>query len=95
MFQIIGIITLFIGSFLYTEEVSMTSKTNDELLNEIIDKSVKYKVDPAEAIISDDTIIPGIKGREVNIKESYEKMREVGYFNEKLLIYKDMSYFSF
>lgn len=87
-FEAIGILVLLFGSFLYTEEVSTTSKMSDDLLNEIKNKSFSYKVEPIEGVVKDNTIIPGINGKDVDIYESYEKMREVGYFNDKLLVYK-------
>ena len=86
-FEVIGIITLLIGSFMYKEEVSMTAKLSDSLLEEIKTKSTNYKIKPIESIITNDTIIPGINGRKINIKKSYNKMKEIGYFNEKLLEY--------
>lgn len=88
--EIIGIITLFIGSFMYNEQVSTTAKLSDNLLEEIKNQSSIYKKEPIEAIIRDDTIIPGENGKEVDIKESYEKMKEIGYFNDKLLVYNDI-----
>ena len=33
IFQIMGILVLVVGSFIYTDEVSMTAKNTDELLN--------------------------------------------------------------
>ena len=89
--EVIGIITLLIGSFMYNEEVSTTAKLSDNLLEEIKAKSDNYKIGKVEATIREDTIIPGINGKEVNIKEYYEKMKEVGYFNDKLLVYNDIS----
>lgn len=89
-FQFIGVITLLFGSFLYTEEVATTSKLSDDLLNEIKVKADSYKVEPKEAIIKDGTIVPGVNGKKVDIKKSYNNMRQIGYFNEKLLVYKEI-----
>lgn len=75
---------------MYKEEVSMTAKLSDNLLEEIKNKSNNYKINPIEAITTNDTIIPGINGKEVNIKESYNKMKEIGYFNDKLLVYNNI-----
>lgn len=86
-FQILGIITLVVGSFMYTEQVSTASKLSDELLIEIKNKQNDYNKEVKEAIIAQNTIIPGINGQKVNIESSYQNMREVGYFNEKLLKY--------
>jgi len=87
-FQIFGIITLLVGSFIYNERVGIVSKLNDDLLTEIEEKQNQCKTNSIEAIIKNDTIIPGKNGREVDIKKTYAKMRQIGYFDEKLLVYK-------
>lgn len=90
-FQILGIITLVIGSFMYTEKVSTASKLSDDLLTEIEDKQENYNRQTVESITTKNTIIPGINGQKVNVEASYQNMREVGYFNEKLLKYDTIS----
>ena len=87
-FQILGILTLLVGSFWYSNEVDTVAKLSDDLLNEIKSKSIDYKEKPINPIITKDTIIPGLNGKEVDVNESYNYMREIGYFNEKLLKYK-------
>jgi len=89
-FRVIGIFTLLIGSFMYNEKVATTAKTTDTLLDEIKLKSINYKIEPKEAIIEENKIIPGINGKEVDTKKSYERIREIGYFNDKLLVYKQI-----
>lgn len=89
-FQIVGVITLMIGSFIYTENVQKVSKTTDTLLNEIKRKKDGYKENAIEPIIKDNTISPGINGKEVDIKKSYEQMSKIGYFDDKLLVYKNL-----
>ena len=89
-FQIFGVITLMIGSFIYTENVQKVSKTTDTLLNEIKRKKDGYKENAIEPIIKDNTISPGINGKEVDIKKSYEQMSKIGYFDDKLLVYKNL-----
>ncbi len=88
IFQIIGILTLLVGSFMYTEEVSTTARLSDTLLTEIQDRAQDYQIASVPAIIKDNTIIPGKCGQEVDIQKSYDKMRQIGYFNSKLLVYK-------
>lgn len=87
-FEIIGILTLMIGSFVYTEKVGTTAKLSDTLLTEIKSKKDGYKENAIEPIIKDDTIIPGINGKEVDVDKSYEAMSKIGYFDDKLLVYK-------
>lgn len=88
MFQIIGILALIVGSFIYSDKVSLAAKNSDSLLNEIKSKSDNYKIEPSEPIINENTIIPGTNGQKVDINKSYNEMREIGYFDEKLLVYK-------
>lgn len=89
-FEIIGILTLMIGSFVYTEKVGTTAKLSDELLTEIKSKKDGYKENAIEPIIDDNTIIPGINGKEVDVDKSYEAMSKIGYFESKLLVYKPL-----
>ncbi len=89
-FQIIGIITLTVGSFALTKEVRTASKQTDALLSEIKSKKDGYKENAIEPFIDDDTIIPGINGREVDTQKSYTEMSKIGYFDDKLLVYKTL-----
>ena len=89
-FQMIGILTLMVGSFVYTEKVGTTDKLNDTLLTEIKSKKDGYKENAIEPIINDDTIIPGVNGKEVDTEKSYEAMSKIGYFDDKLLVYKPL-----
>lgn len=87
-FQVIGILTLLVGSFVYSNEVSMTSKQSDSLFDLISSKASLYETDRREAIISSDTILAGKASKKIDVYKSYDRMREIGYFNEKLLVYK-------
>ena len=89
-FQMIGIITLMIGSFMYTNQVETTAKLTDNLLNEIKSKKDGYKENAMEPIINDLTISPGINGKEVDVNKSYEQMSKIGYFDDKLLVFKKL-----
>lgn len=89
-FQMIGLLTLMVGSFVYTEKVGTTAKLSDTLLTEIKSKKDGYKENAIEPIVKDDTIIPGINGKEVDIDKSYEAMSKIGYFDDKLLVYKPL-----
>ncbi len=89
-FQILGIITLLVGSFIYNEKVGVVSKLNDDLLTEIKENQNNYKQKPIEATIKENTIIPGINGKKIDINKTYTKMKQIGYFNEKLIVYKPL-----
>lgn len=49
-----------------------------------------YHVDPIDAVIDGNTIIPGLYGKTIDIDGSYTRMRKEGFYNESLLIYKDI-----
>ena len=89
-FQGIGITTLLFGSFMFTGRVAMTSKQTDALFNEILKKKDGYKENAIEPFIRDKKIVPGINGREVDVNKSYKEMSKIGYFDDKLLIYKTL-----
>lgn len=52
-------------------------------------KEVKdsYQKEAVDAVIANNTIIPGISGLEVDVDESYLKMKKVGIFQESLLVF--------
>jgi probable sporulation protein (polysaccharide deacetylase family) len=76
-----------IGQYIYTATVA----SNSSLYHEIKSKSQKYYLTPQDAKI--DRVwkaIPGINGREVNIKASYEKMKKYGTFDENKLVFRQI-----
>lgn len=86
-FQIIGLISLTCFSFFITEKTALVVNNMDDIMIEIKDKMDSYKSDSIDAIISDNTIIPGINGKTVNINKSYKNMKSSGYFSENLFVY--------
>ncbi len=87
IFEIIGFISLVCFSFFYTNEISNVIKENDDLLIQIKDNENLYNVKAIDAVILDDTIIPGISGRKVSVDKSYNNMKKYNTFNENLLVY--------
>ena len=87
IFQMIGLISLTVFSFFMTEKTAMVVNNMDQIMIEIKEKKDEYKSSATDAIIKNNTIIPGINGREVNINKSYKNMKSNGYFSEKLFIY--------
>lgn len=86
-FQIVGVLTLACFSFIFTEKTALILKENDTLMKTIKEKQEEYKVESVNASVNDDTIIPGINGKQVNSSKSYNNMKRLGEFNENLLIY--------
>ena len=86
-FQMIGITALACFSFIFTEKTAITLRDNDKLMQVIKEESETYKVESENAVLNNNTIVPGINGKSVNNNKSYDNMKRFGKFNEKMLIY--------
>lgn len=86
-FQILGVISLICFSFFYTEKTVNVVKDTDSLMIEIKEKAANYEQSAVDALIENDTIIPGLYGKTVNISSSYDNMKRLGYFHDSMLIY--------
>ena len=89
--KIMGIITLISFSFFYIDKVAEVIKENDSLMQEINNVKDKYKITPINGVVKNNTIIPGINGRIINVEKSYKKMREKGIFDKNLIQYDIIS----
>lgn len=87
-FEITGFIALACFSFFYTNKISMVIMDKDDILKQIESLKEQSYIKPIDAYIENDTIIPGVSGREIDIDASYKKMKQLGSFNDNLLIYK-------
>lgn len=90
LFESLGVITLICLSFLYTEKTVEVVKEYDEIMIEIKKQNKNFKVNAIDAIIDNNTIIPGLKGKKINEDKSYSKMKRYGKFNSNLLEYEDI-----
>lgn len=90
MFEIIGLLSLMCFSFMVTEKTSLVVKNTDEIMIKIKEESINYFKESEDAIIKDDSIIPGICGKKVNIDKSYKNMKKYGIYNEELYIYDEV-----
>lgn len=89
--QMIGLITLIGFSFFYTDKVIEVIREEDKIMIELNSVKDLYKVEPIDATIVGNTIIPGLNGQEINIDKSYKKMKNSGLFNKNLLMYDSIS----
>ena len=85
--KFIGLFILIVFSFFYTDKVASVIRNEDSLMVEIKNVLDVYSVSPVDGIVNNDTIIPGLNGKEININKSYKKMRENGIFDKDLIIY--------
>lgn len=57
---------------------------------EIKENSLKYMIEPVNAIIEDNTIISGSYGKEVNILKTFREMKQYGAYNELFMVFQDV-----
>ena len=89
-FEYLGLITLVCFSFFYTEKTTSVVKELDDIMIKIKEVAPNYNIEVKEAIIKENTIIPGISGKKVDINTSYQNMRKLGTFNENYLEYESI-----
>src|SRR5574344_118567 len=87
-FKYLGIALILSISFFNTKKTATVVKELDDIMIKIREISKTYRVEPIEAIIENNTIIPSINVQEINIDKSYREMRYIGKFNDKYLEYK-------
>lgn len=87
-FSYVGVISLMLLSFFYTEKTVEVVKEYDDVMIRLKEYSSKEKNEAIDAKIDGNTIIPGIKGIQVNINSSYSKMKKYGVFNSSLVEYE-------
>lgn len=88
IFESIGFLTLILFTFVYTNKITTTIKENDDILEQIKSIEDQYKTEPIDAIINENTIITGVSGSQIDIQESYKKMKKTNQFNTNLLVYE-------
>lgn len=90
IFTYIGISTLVCISFIVTEKTALVVKESDPLMQEIKEKATEYQIEPIDAIIKENTIIPGLNGKILDIEKTYNEMKKINQFNENYIIYKQI-----
>ena len=90
LFETIGLLSLICFSFFCINQISMVIRDNDDILKQIKQIESQYKIEPINAVIVGNTIIPGVAGSEIDVNKSYKKMKKINSFNDNLLLYKDI-----
>ncbi len=83
-------ILLIYFSFYYTGKVSSYIKNKDPIMIKIKSNYNKFYKEPIDAIINDNTIIPGVSGSGINIEDSYSKMKKVNNYLENMLVFESI-----
>ena len=86
--KLIGLICLICFTFFYTEKIINVGINQDELMIKLKEIENNYRIEPIDAIIKDNTIIPGNIGKELDLDTSYKEIKKLGYLEESLLVYK-------
>lgn len=86
--KLFGLICLICFTFFYTEKIITVSTNQDEIMIKLKEIRTTNKIEPIDAIIKDDTIIPGKTGKSINLDKSYKEMKKIGYFEESLIQYE-------
>ena len=79
-------VLLVLGSFYFSDKLLLYVENLSPLMKEV-KKYAEDDILPVNAVIEDNTIIPGKNGKEVNIRESYLKMNEFGEFIKTFYVY--------
>ncbi len=88
--KVIGLATLIGFSFFYTDKVIEVVREEDKVMIELQNTKDIYQVEPIDASVVSNTIIPGLNGRSVDVEQSYKNMKSAGVFNNNLLVYNDV-----
>ncbi len=75
-------------TFICVEKIVLFLQESDELMIKIKSENESLYIKPVNAVIKDNTIIPGISGREIDVGKSYQKLKKIGSYNYNFLEYK-------
>jgi hypothetical protein len=89
-FQIIGLLLLIGFSFFYTEKVALVVREQDPLMVKIEEYETLFNKGSVNAIVKDNTIIPGINACVVDTDSSYANMKRVGRFSNNMIEYREI-----
>lgn len=89
IYPIIVVLSLSLFSFFYTQKVIDFIRSSDPIMQSIKASESNHKVDPINATISDNTIVPGVNGKVIDYDKSYQKMKKYGKYNESLTVFKE------
>lgn len=86
----LGVFVLVCFSFFYTEKAVDIIRKNDPVMKQIQLEASKYEIDPVNAIIMGDEIMPGTNGKRVNIEKSYQDMKKINQYRSSMLVFDEI-----
>ena len=90
IFSFIGVATIISLSVIISEKTTTVVKNIDTLMTEIKEKQQEYTTQPINAFIKNNTIIPGINGKKIDLQKTYNEMKKIGKFNDKYIKYQQI-----
>ena len=87
LFKYIGLFSIILFGFYYTEKMNNIVLNNNKLMIEINNNIDDYNKEAKNAFIEGKYIIPGLNGYAVNVLKSYNKMKYLDTFNSYYLEY--------
>lgn len=84
------IFLLFIISLIYTDNSINVAKDIDPIMKKIKIKQDNFQMESVNAIIDNNTIVPGKNGCIIDVNKSYESMKRINSYNDNLIKYKDI-----
>jgi len=88
--EYIFITLLFVVSFVYTNKIANVVKNKDPIMQMILSNTSDYELASVNAVIESNTIIPGVTGCVIDVDKSYENMKRINEYTEKMLKYRDL-----
>ena len=82
--KLIGLFTFVGFGFFYTDKVINVIREEDEIMITLNQVKNSYEIQPVDARVISNTIVPGMNGRVVNVDQSYKNMKTDGVFNQNL-----------
>lgn len=89
--SMLGTISLICFSFYYTDSAIEVIRKSDPIMKEIVEYSDSYGNTVINSKQINNSIIPGINGVRVDIDESYNRMKQVGKFDENLIVFETIT----
>lgn len=87
IFKFFGITAIMLFSFYYTEKIALYAQNQNPIMEEINIAKDNLKVLSVDAVVSNEYIVPGINGLEVNVSKSFSKMKSFDSFNSYYLVF--------
>lgn len=90
VYPVILSVLLIVFSFYYTNKVVDIVRSKDPIMKTIKEEMGKYEEEAVDAIVDDNSIVPGKNGKKVNIEKSFQKMRQYSEYNDSLYVFDEI-----